>query len=528
MGIRSRIVFIVSTFAVLAAVALHATEADAKLATPEGVTLQAKAGGRYLLYWDPIEADSLMGYSVWLRRKGEKEFVRLSVPVKVGKEIQKQSMVNEAKLELKLGEGRKDLEFAVVAEYEDGQSARSASVYSAKARSLATAAPIPASSTADVAAPAGVAVAVSTPAGSAPTKRDPYAGDDDKPQPKVAPWEHVSKLSKRPLLMPPGQWRSSLGLSFDLTRYMAKGSDPFRTTGLILSNSPYAQDQVVTWKRTDVRTRVRVPLRFKIGLLNGLEGWVEAAYHAEDMYIGEYNIDGSNYDYIRLVSFKPDGTMFYLSNPSSSNIGDTMGGLRLQPLDSLPLVLGGKVTLPTGISRLKSRIDRQNGAGSPAGTGDGVVRLALRVEYGWRGLRPGLSAFGEFSPGVTERFNYDSGGSINQYALTRGDLAQAGVGITIPWNVLDRDGAVVLEALGRSENASRYLVNGNDVSGGFTKIQANFLGAQTGIQFVRDDSLELAVDALQDLPGGFETGGRLAYRSGLLGDQLSLSGRLVY
>ncbi len=119
--------------ALLCVAASARADKEPSFAVPQGVTLQAKAGGRYLLYWEPIDADNLMGYSIWLRRQGEKEFVRLSVPVKVGKEVQKQPMVSEAKLELKLGEGRKDLEFAVVAEYEDGPSGRSASVFSARA-----------------------------------------------------------------------------------------------------------------------------------------------------------------------------------------------------------------------------------------------------------------------------------------------------------------------------------------------------------------------------------------------------------
>lgn len=521
------IFFLLVALGALAAPPAWATDADTHLTMPEGLTLQAKVGGRYLLLWDPIEADSLMGYSVWLRRKGEKEFVRLSVPVKVGKEIQKQSMVNDAKLELKLGEGRKDLEFSVVAEYEEGPSERSASVFSAKARSFAVVAPLAELSPA--ATPQDAAQATTPAAETTAVKADPYAGDDDRPQPKDAPWEHMSKLSKRPLLQPPLTWRTSISVSYDLYRYMSKGKDPFSYTGLIFSGTqPYAQDQIVTWKRTDVRTQVRVPLKIRVGLFSGLEAWAEGAYEDDDVSVGEYNIDGTNYDFIRLISFRPDGSLFFLSNPSSSSLSDSQLGVRLQPLDSLPLVLGAQATVPTGISRLKASVDRSAGAGSPAGTGEGVVRMALRVNYGWRGLRPGLSGFAEYSPGVTERFTYDLGFGIEHYALTRGDLTRAGVAMTIPWNVLNRDGAVVLEASGRSENASRYTIDGIDVAPFYSRIERPFLSAQTGIQFSRDDSLELAVDALQDLPGGFETGGRLAYRSGLLGDQFSLSGRLVY
>jgi hypothetical protein len=498
---------------------LHAVQPEQGLDAPQGLTLQAKTGGRYLLLWDPVDSDSLMGYSVWLRRKGEKEFVRLTVPVKVGKEIQKQPMVSEAKLELKLGEVHKDLEFSVVAEYEDGPSVRSASVFSSKARDL-------------VAVAAGSAAApqrVSPPA-EVQAKVDPYATEDARPKPPQdeAPWDDRSALSTRSLLQAPKTWRTALGASFEVNRFMSKGKDPFSYTRLLLSGSPYQQDQVVTWKRTDVRTRLRVPLTLKVGLFEGLEGWAEVAYHAEDVSIGEYSIDGTNYDYIRFVNFRADGSLFYLSNPTSAGFGDSQAGLRLQPLPSVPLVLGAQVTVPTGVSRLRAMFDREAGRDSPAGTGDGVVRMGLRVDYGWRGLRPGLSAFGEYSLGVTEAFNETSGAVVDKVVLNRGNVARAGVGITIPWNVLRRDGAVVLEAIGRSEDASRYTIDGIDRAPYYSKIDRPFLQAQTGIQFYRDDSLELAVDAMQTLPGGFETGGRLSYRSGLLGDQLAVSGRLVY
>ena len=499
--------------------------AETVFAAPEGVTLQAKAGGRYLLYWDPIDSDGLMGYSVWLRRKGEKEFVRLSVPVKVGKEIQKQPMVSEAKLELKLGEARKDLEFAVVAEYEDGPSARSASAFSAKAAQAAG--PLPAPGVAGSAADASPTAAALSPT----VKADPYAEEDRRPRAQgPSAWQILSPRRERPLLTQPGKAHASLGAGYEVIRSFSSNTEPFGDLGLYGTGIPYSQ--VVHWERIDMHTVFSATLKAEWGLLPGIELWGQGAYDAEDITTNEYKIDGQDFKNIAPIRFRPDGTIVYLSDPSSATFGDTILGAKAQPLPAQPLLLGLQLTLPTGVSRFQSYLDWDNGFAYAAGTGDGVQRLKVDFAWGWRGLRPGVSFQGSYSPGATEKTDapLDSLGVTEtlQQVVTYGDVSELGVGYTIPWTVEGRDGALVFGALGRSIRASRWTANGIDLSPYLDKATLGRLAVQTGIRFEDEDQLELGVEALQDLPGGFETGGRIAYTTGLFGDSLQISGRLVY
>jgi hypothetical protein len=506
-------------------------EDEAAFAAPSGVTLQAKAGGRYLLLWEPLEKDqALMGYSIWLRRKGEKEFIRLSVPVRVGQEVQKQPMISDAKVELKLGEGRKDLEFAVVAEYEDGPSPRSASAFSAKAALVPTTAvgssPQPASDLPE-SPTAAVAAVSSTVEAAPPVKTDPYAEENARKDGKgPAPWDLRSARRDRPLLVPPGKIRTSFGAGYEVIRSIYSGHEPFANLRLYGTDIP--DTRVVNWKRVDMHTRFRAPLRAEAGLLPGVELWAEGAYQAEDVTLNTYEIDGENFNYIRPVRIEPDGTLFYYPDPSSVSAGDTLLGARVQPLPTQPLVLLLQATLPTGLSHFKSYLDWEDGVAFQAGTGDGVFRLGAGATWGWRGLRPGPSFRIFYSPGTTERVTEKTPFIDFDHVVNRGDLSEAAFDYTIPWRVAGRDGAILFGAVGRSIGAARWTVNGVDVSPFFGPLDRGRLAAHAGLKFNRDDQLELGVEAMQDLPGGFETGGRLAYTTNAFGDQLQISGRLVY
>jgi hypothetical protein len=112
--------------------------------------------------------------------------------------------------------------------------------------------------------------------------------------------------------------------------------------------------------------------------------------------------------------------------------------------------------------------------------------------------------------------------------VTRGDLTEGAIDYTIPWQVGGRDGAILFGAVGRSIGASRWTDNGTDLAPYYGKLQRGRLAAHAGLKFSREDQLELGIEAVQDLPGGFETGGRLSYGSGIFGDTLQISGRLVY
>jgi hypothetical protein len=52
--------------------------------------------------------------------------------------------------------------------------------------------------------------------------------------------------------------------------------------------------------------------------------------------------------------------------------------------------------------------------------------------------------------------------------------------------------------------------------------------AASGMKLERDDQLELSLEAFQDLPRGFETGGRLAYTMEAFGDRWTISCQFLY
>jgi hypothetical protein len=500
--------------------ALAHADKEPSFAVPQGVTLQAKPGGRYLLYWDPIDADNLMGYSVWLRHQGEKEFVRLSVPVKVGKEIQKQPMVSASKLELKLGEGRKDLEFAVVAEYEDGPSLRSESVFSATA--LRTLAAVPDASGATLAADASGS---SPTALAEPAKRDPYADDDAKTdQGQTNPWDKTPERLDRPLILKPGKWSTSLGIDFSYTRSIYSGNDTASNLPILLSGVD--PNSKVNWQETQVRTIFEVPLEAHVGIFPSVEAWARGSFNSENAFTSAFSENGRSADSFRRV----DSNGVTLAYPNSVSAGDTWLGVRLQPLDSSPFVLGLSGSIPTGISRMQSYLEASYSTNdSPAGTGEGVTRLKLDLDYGWRGIREGVSLHAGYMPSALETFTRHDLGFQENHAITHGEEGEAGVGYTIPWVLASHDGALILGGLVRSVAPVRWQINGQDVAfDSNQKVDRGRVAAWGGLKFIQDNQLELSVEAQQLLPGGFRTGGKLSYTMESDGDSFGISGQLYY
>jgi hypothetical protein len=501
-----------------------ALPAAAKFDAPTGLTLEAQGDGRYLLLWDPIYRDDLQGYSVWLRKPGDEEFVRLSIPVKVGKEVKKEPLTSDSKLVLSMGRDRDDLEMTVVAEYEDGVSLKAPSARSAWARRME---PAPAA--------AGEAAEGSSPTAAAPAAaaRELYPLDADKAPPDVAgqpkPWEKRLERALRPLIQPPGQLRTALGADFTYFRSIYNGDDVFSSLHLI--GTGIDPNKIVYWQRIDVRTIFSVPLTLRVGLLPGLEAFGQLSYHAEDYFIGQFTIDGQDFSYISFVHWNPN-TMQYdvLSNPSSTGVGDTPVGLRYQPMEAQPLVLAAQLSLPTGVSRFKSFLDWSSGRGTPAGTGEGITRLKVSADYGWKGLRSGQAFNLGYSPGGTEQYDEDdgSGGPVQHQVVTHGDLYEAGGSWTWPWQLAGQSGSMALGVEGRSIEAARWTTDGVDATPQLSPTQRSSIAAITQLKFERDDQLEFSLQAFQDLPGGFETSGRITYAMESFGDQWSLSGQFYY
>lgn len=480
---------------------------------PTGLTLVAQGGGRYVMVWDPIYRDDLLGYSVWLRKPGEREFTRLSIPVRVGKEIKKEPLTSEAKVVLAFGRERKDLEMTVVASYEDGDSLRGRVLRSGAARreETVTGAPEAPSATSTVG------------------ERNAALADAGAPAPGgEAPWDKQRERAARPLILPPGQWRSRLGVGFDYRQFTNGGYDPFGSLGLIGTNiTPTA---MVSWTRTDVRTAFNVPLSLSYGLFPGVEAWGQVSYRAEDYFVGDFKVNGQDFSYIQFEHVNSNGSIVTLSNPSSTGLGDSQVGVKAQPVPGQPLVLGISATLPSGISRFKSMLDWFAGRGSPAGTGDGIVRLTFGADWGYKGGPSGLSFHGAFSPGAAERYALDnaSGGPLQDQVLTHGDLVELGGAYTFPWVLVGRSGALALGLTGRSQAVDQWTTNGVSQAPLLPHVYHTAFEAASGLKFERDDQLEFSLEAFQDLPGGFETGGSLSYTLEAFGDRFTVAGQFLY
>jgi hypothetical protein len=354
-------------------------------------------------------------------------------------------------------------------------------------------------------------------------RADALAADDAPAPPGDAPWEarRMEDRADKPLLVPPGHWSSALGVGFDYDRYSSNGTD-----SVTVSGTP----QTETWSETDVRTVVAVPVTLRVGLLPGLEAWGRADYRAEGYYVASLVVDGVDYNYVRFVTNGPGGATVYRSNPTTAGLGDVHVGLRDQPWDGQPLLLGLELSLPTGVSRFESMLDFFNGVGTPAGNGEGVMRMRVSGDWGYEGLRSGLSFHASYEPSATETtdrpfFGISGFGAQN---AVLGAEAELGGAYTFPWLVLERPGALVLGLMGRSVEADRWTWGGMDVSGFFSGSDLAEIAALGGLEFKRDDRLELSVTACQDLPRGLESRGKLAYTMDAMGDQVSISGQFLY
>jgi hypothetical protein len=315
-------------------------------------------------------------------------------------------------------------------------------------------------------------------------------------------------------------------LGIEVQRSIRKGNDRFGTLGLL--GTGIDPDKQVNWLRVDMRTVFTAPLTLRWGVLPGFEAWGRAAYHAEDLSVDAYEIDGQSFGFVVPVRVNDNGELIELSNPSSAGVGDLQAGLRVQPLPDLPLLIGARASLPTGTSRFASYLNWNAARGTPAGTGDGVLRMEFEAALGEPGAQPGLSLRGAFSPGTTERLRAPFFGADFDHVLTRGDRFELGGAYSFPWRLDGRDGAVMLGLALRSIDPARWRIEGVEIAPFMSPIEQSRFNAHTQTRFVRDDQLELSIEALQDLPGGIRTGGRLSYAHGVQGDALSLSGQFFY
>lgn len=481
-----------------------------------GLTLTEKDAGRFQLAWDPIYRDDLMGYSVWLRKPGEREFTRLSVPVRVGKEVHKLPMTSDASLVLALGKTRRDIEVAVVAEYQDGVAPRSASVFThsalpAAGQGAASSIPVP-----DVKAVRGKAA----------TDKDSLiakASDDDVDVADRKPQRLLDQ--DEPLLTPYGSWRSELDLGFDYKRSIRSGTATYAQLGYSVANAPSSQS--VQWARIDTRTIFSVPLTLRWGFLPGFEAWAQGNYDIERVFIDSYKIGSETLGHVAYFG-QAHGQKYAVTEPNSAALGDSKVGVRVTPFGQLPLWIGAFAQLPTGQSRFRSFLDWEEGRGDAAGTGIGVTRMTFQAAFGDPGQRKGPSFQASFSPGVTERVTAFWNANLLDHVFIRGDETVVGGAYTFPWAIDSHKGALLLGCQVRSIGAARWTATGVDMTQYYAADDLGAVIAHTDARFVRDDQIEVSLQAIQSVGRGLRTGGRLAYISGVQGDAFSVSGQFFY
>lgn len=503
--------------ALLIGLCLAAASAAARtFDAPTGVTLLAKDQGRFQLAWDPIYRDDLMGYSIWLRRPGEREFTRLSVPVRVGKEVHKLPMTSDASLVLALGKARRDIEVAVVAEYQDGISPRSASVFTRSALP-----PMGSPAASAIPAPDAKADAV-----KAPIDKDALVAKASDDEVDLADRKPQRLLDQdEPLLTPFGSWRSELDLGYDYKRSIRSGTATYAQLGYSVPNAPSSQN--VRWERIDTRTVFTVPLTLRWGFLPGFEAWAQATYDIERVFIDSYQIGSDTFRHLVYFAYS-NGHSYAITEPNSATFGDSKAGIRVTPFDRLSLWIGASAQIPTGQSRFKSFLDWEEGQGDAAGTGLGVTRMTFQAAFGDPGQRKGPSFHASFSPGVTERVKAPWNGILLDHVFIRGDETEVGGDYTFPWALNGHKGALLLGCQVRSIGAARWTAAGVDMTQFYAPDDLGAVIAHTDARFIRDDQIEVSLQAIQSVGQGFRTGGRLSYVSGVQGDAFRVSGQFFY
>ncbi|HTB33253.1 MAG TPA: hypothetical protein VK842_00175, partial [bacterium] len=140
-----------------------------------------------------------------------------------------------------------------------------------------------------------------------------------------------------------------------------------------------------------------------------------------------------------------------------------------------------------------------------------------------------LSFHGAFEPGATESYNTPFLGSPTlPQTAELGSMWELGGAFTFPWAVMGYDGSLALGAQERSIQADRWTVMGFDADQFFSRGDLGEIAALSGLEFQRDDQLELSLCFYQDLVRGFRTEGKLAYTIQSMGDAFTVAGQINY
>lgn len=305
--------------------ALLRADDDASLDAPGHLTLTVNSVKDGTLSWDPIDREDLEGYSIWMR-KGPGDFTRLDIPTTVHGQELKEPMISKSFLVLK-GLGKRQLELAVVAEYESGRSPKSASVFSRLARF------VPLSGTAASpaeASEAGSETSLSATSGSAATAAQPEATPSETPESDALVSNGTPSYKHlRSVMAPQGTFHSSVRGDFIWEQINSSGDASLNQLGRsIVGGDPVPADQVESYSSAYVTQIIREALTMEYGLLPNMELGVEEDYSDEREYAQNFYFDGVNYESENSEEAQ-EGSAFM--NPIVK--------VRIQPLASQPLRL---------------------------------------------------------------------------------------------------------------------------------------------------------------------------------------------
>jgi len=506
--------------------------ADASLPSPQNVTLTVDDQQSGTLLWDPIDRDDLMGYSIWMRQ-GKGDYTRLIIPTTVHGELKKLPMTSKSILNLK-GVGRRDLEIEVVSEYESGESAPSISVFSKKARHVAS----PLSATAKAGTPAATeAVTASaqtalttTAQTSLPSKEATPESKDDEESP-ASPVPGNAHL--RPTMAAPGTFHTSIRAQYSLEHTEASGYNSLLQLGRWAQNQPAsAVNSPQNWTSSYSGSIFSIPISAEYGILPALEIGAMVSYDYDDFSEGNLQF-GSN------LNSEPSGLVTTGGNNASPEIQDPSrftsisgGGfsnpaleIKIQPSMNLPLWLSLWGSIPTGQrSRLQAFEDFVNGVSDVAGMDDNVTRLRVSLEFGQKGLTPGLFYKLSYMPAATENLDYSSPATVSltvQESLVHGEEIEGGLGYCIPWWQDSSPGNLSVGFNIKSVDAALWTANGNNVANYLNDDEKAEFRAFTGSNLDQESLLELYADLTQNIYSNsddkgnvhniVDSGGKLAF-----------------
>jgi hypothetical protein len=468
----------------------------AHLAAPQGLTLSVQPGGVWRLVWDPIMDDSLMGYTVLARPEGRAEYARLT-----------KASISHALFQFRGLPAGQDEELVVVADYETGHSAPSK--------------------------PAHTRLAVPAPADAASQAalKPERPGQKPEPQAEATPFFSAPVRPGRGLLIGRGQLDARVNLGYDIESFVSNGwgyvNQPNSNTGTMPFNLidyyNYDPSRLYYWEEVNSRTIFSIPLTVRYGLLDAVELGVTGAWHSESAIFERATVNGNEYN-----------STINMPEMHTSGLADTTAYIKLQPVTQWPFLLSAEMVLPTGASRFTAYASyiTDVALGVPptleAGTGDGVTRFTLRTQWGWKALKPGMFYEAAYTPSASEDYSMTVSGLTLDHHADFGEIWEGGFGYTLPWDVVQGQGSLVVGVIGRSIKPGSWTVDGNSMVAPTDTYDAGAVHTYANLNLVENNEMEIYAEVDQDFTQYLGTNCKAYWRSESDGYTYGICGGVVY